>query len=336
MAGDEPLRRANASAPSERRKRPRRTDEALTATADSVAQGVGPAPVVPHPRAAMLFGALGTASAIAISYTSGESLLAKNWLSSTMATTALLASAFWAIPKFTPKWNAYLWTEARARVHVRHSIAVALVAFFLAFVAIAILLIVGYFRHHGMTAHWNLLWGLVACAAALPTSIAIFIGLQQIGATRRFEWLNVASLLVERSQGQAPHFNDGGRAFIMAVAAVVIMTIQGGIVLTGGLSGSFFTVLLVSTGSVAAMASERPAYAFFTVLLCWCAAAISEQIGSYEPLPGGEYPAAHFSMFTLTLAIGLLIDMGRKGRNKPRRSRTRRPSATASGNQPAG
>ena len=42
--------------------------------------------------------------------------------------------------------------------------------------------------------------------------------------------------------------------------------IQSVVVLTGGLSLSFFSVLLVSACNVAAMASERPAYVFSLLL----------------------------------------------------------------------
>jgi hypothetical protein len=107
-------------------------------------------------------------------------------------------------------------------------------------------------------------------------------------------------------------FNDRGRLFILLIAAIEIAMIQGGIILTGGLSVTPFNVLLVLAGSVAAMASERPIYAIFVVALSCHVAVATEVVGSYPPPAQDFYPAAHIVVLLLSMAVALLIDLGRK------------------------
>jgi hypothetical protein len=185
-----------------------------------------------------------------------------------------------------------------------------------------VLFFVASWRYTTMTEHWGALWSVALVSALAPVLIGIYLLLEQAGATKPFRWLDAARLLMTASKKD--QFNDRGRLFILVVAVIEIAMIQGGIVLTGGLSVSPFNVLLVLVGSVAAIASERPVYAILTVILACQAGAATEVIGSYEPPSRAFYPAAHIVIFLLSMAVGLLIDLGRKSRPLNRRSASRR------------
>jgi hypothetical protein len=173
-----------------------------------------------------------------------------------------------------------------------------------------------------MTEHWGALWSIGLVSGLFPLLIVIYLGLEQAGATKLFRWLGASRLLMTSKD----RFNDHGRLFVLIVAVIDIAMIQGGIVLTGGLSISPFNVLLVLVGSVAALASERPVYAIFTVILACQAGAATEVIGSYEPPAKDFYPVAHIVILFLSMAVGLLIDLGRKSRPvQPRPASPRRP-----------
>jgi hypothetical protein len=162
-----------------------------------------------------------------------------------------------------------------------------------------------------LTKHWLALWSIGLVSAIVPVLIVIFICLVQAGAINRLPWLNAASLVMTETK---EHLNDRGRVFVLLLAAIDIAMIQGAVVLTGGLSVSPFSVLFVLTGSVAAIASERPVYAIFTVMLACQAAIATELIGSYAPPDMAFYPTAHIIIFALSMVVGLLIDLGRKSR----------------------
>lgn len=268
-----------------------------------------------------------------------DQLLARGWSMTLALTAVILGSMTYVVPRWFPQANHYLWSVPGGGVSVRFSVSVALVAYSLALVAVLVLSIVGQFHYNDMTAHWSSLWLIVGASAILPIVVGMYVGLDQSGAVRRLRWLNIAQLIMDTTTRQ---FNDAGRIFILLVLAVTIGAIQGGIVLTGGVAMSFFTVLLVSVGSAAALASERPAYAVFAVVQGWSAAAVIEHTGSYAPLGTSYYPVAHFSMLTLTLFVGLLIDLGRRRRTRDAKAaegismrKPRRSPSTASVPRPS-
>ena len=277
--------------------------------------------VQPHPlvAAVLAFGLLG-ATALAI-FAPVQSLLTKNWIVTLVVGSSLLLSVFWVVPSWAPKINSYLWTASRS-VSATYSASVSLVSYFLAILVCVVLFFIGQWRYPTMTEHWGALWSVALISALAPALIGIYLLLEQAGAIKQFKWLDAARLLL--TAPKKDQFNDHGRLFILIVAAIEIAMIQGGIVLTGGLSVSPFNVLLVLVGSVAAIASERPVYAIFTVILASQAGAATEVIGSYEPPSRSFYPAAHIVILLLSMAVGLLIDLGRKSRPVHRRSASRK------------
>ncbi len=289
--------------------------------------------VQPHPRSAAVF-ALAVLGAIILTvFAPIQSPLTKNWIVTLVVGSSLLLSVFWVVPSWAPQINRYLWAASRS-VSVTYSASVALVSYFLAILVCVVLFFIGYWRYPTMTEHWGALWSVALVSALAPVLIGIYLLLEQAGATKPFRWLDAARLLMTApKRGQ---FNDRGRLFILVVATVEIAMIQGGIVLTGGLSVSPFNVLLVLVGTVAAIASERPVYAIITVLLACQAGAATEVIGSYEPPSRAFYPAAHIVIFLLSMAVGLLIDLGRKSRPVPRKSapRKKRPDRDSVSSRP--
>jgi len=267
-----------------------------------------------HPVLAAVTLALAALAAYRLLVSDSDQLLLRNMLATCTAASVMFFVCLLVIPRWAPKINQYLWTEP-THVPVQFSVSVAMVSFVLSFAAILALLYYGKIEHPGITEHWDALWALVFFAAVLPVTIAIFIGLDVAGATDNLPWLNVRRLI---TTGDPAAFNDWGRIFIVLVASVTVTAIQGGIVLTGGLSVSPFGVVLVSAVSVAALASERPGYAVLTAFLCWFAAGATEGIGSYEPPSREYYGTAHLIVFTISLGIGLLVDLGRKRSAKQR------------------
>lgn len=270
-----------------------------------VAEVVRPNPLV----AAVLAAAFAGATAVTI-YAPIQSPLVRNWVLTFAAGSGLLLLVFWIFPKWAPKINRYVWTEAKS-VSVTYSASVALVSCFGAMLVSLLLLFIGQWRYPTMTRHWPALWSIGLVSALVPLLIVIYLGLVQAGAIKHFRWLAVSRLLMTTSNN---HFNDRGRLFILVVATVEIAMIQGAVVVTGGLSISPFSVLLVLAGTVAAIASERPIYAIVTVLLACQAAAATEIIGSYAPPATDFYPAAHIVVIIVSMVVGLLIDLGRKSR----------------------
>jgi len=196
----------------------------------------------------------------------------------------------------------------------------------MAILACLVLFYIAQYRYPTMTDHWRALWTIGLVSGLVPLLVVIYLGLEQAGATKLFRWLDAARMLLTPSKNQ---FNHHGRLFILLAAAIDIAMIQGGIVLTGGLSISPFNVLLVLVGSVAAIASERPVYPIFTVILAAQAAVTTEVIGSYEPSSRDFYPTAHIVVFLLSMIVGLLVDLGRKSSpaEQKRTPRKRRSSS---------
>jgi MFS family permease len=283
--------------------------------AEDVAEVVQPRRLV----AAVFAFAIVGATALMI-YNPIQSPLTKNWIVTFVVASGLLLLVFWVVPSWTPKINRYLWTASRS-VSVTYSASIALVSFFLAILVCVVLFYIGQWWYPTITQHWRALWSVGLVSGLVPLLIVIYLGLVQAGATKLFRWLDAARLLMTPSKD---HLNDRGRLFVLVVAAIDIAMIQGGIVLTGGMSVSPFNVLLVLAGSVAAIASERPVYAIFAVILACQAAVATEVIGSYEPPARDFYPAAHIVVFLLSMAVGLLIDLGRKSRPVDSRPSSRR------------
>lgn len=277
--------------------------------------------VQPHPLVGGILAVVLLAATIFIVVRPIPSQLTKNWLVTLLIGCSLLMALFWVLPSWAPKINIYLWTASRS-VLVTYSAAVALASYFLAILVCIVLFSIGTWRYPTMTAHWGTLWSLALVSGVFPVLIGIYLLLEQAGATKRFKWLNAGRLLTIPSKKD--QFNDRGRLFVLVVAAIEIAMIQGGIVLTGGFSFSPFNVLLVLAGTVAALASERPVYPIFTVILACEAGAATELVGSYEPPSRAFYPAAHIVIFFLSMAVGLLIDLGRKATPVKRGSPARR------------
>jgi hypothetical protein len=206
-------------------------------------------------------------------------------------------------------------------------VAIVVVAYFLGFITSTILLLVGQSKYPEMTVDWHALWGIVFAAVGLPAMFALVIGLNESGATKHFKWLKLTGMFTIRNTAGALDFSDTGRLLFTIIGALSIAMIQGCIVLTGGLSKSFFTVLLVSAGTVATIASKRPVYVCFMLIVSLFAAGSTEWVGSYEPPRTTYYPTAHLVMFVLALMITFLIDFGerlRPSRRRPKRVRTSR------------
>lgn len=266
--------------------------------------------VRPHPRAAAFFVLAIAGATVAMLYKPIQSPLTKNWIVTFVVGSGLLLSLFWVVPSWAPKMNRYLWTASK-RISITHSASIALVSYFLAILVCLVLFAIGQWQYPTMTQHWGTLWSIGLVSGLVPLLIVIYLGLEHAGATKLFRWLDAAQLLTTASKDQ---FNDRGRLFVLVVAVIDIAMIQGGIVLTGGMTVSPFNVLLVLVGSVAALASERPVYAIFTVILACQAGVATEVIGSYKPPSTDFYPTAHIVIFLLSMAVGLLIDLGRKSK----------------------
>lgn len=278
----------------------------------------------PHPRIAAIlaFAVMGVAAWSL--YWPIESLLIRNWIVTFVVASAFLFSLFWVFPKWAPNINGYLWRSAR-NVSVTYSASVALVSFFVAILVCLVLVYIAQWKYPPMTDHWRALWSIGLVSGLVPLFVVIYLGLEQAGATRRFSWLDAARMLLSPTRDR---FNDRGRLFILIAGTVDIAMIQGGIVLTGGVSISPFNVLLVLVGSVAAIASERPVYPIFTVLLACQAAAATEVIGSFEPPSRDFYPTAHIVVFLLSMAVGLLVDLGRKSSPTESNAEPAQPAVT--------
>lgn len=270
------------------------------------------------PRLALCCTALLIGLSIAAVWQIGmDNLLLRNWLVTSITALCLWIVFIFILPHWASSANSYLWSEPRGRVSLRFSVAVALLAFYIALSVIVGLLAYGQLEQLNVTANPRALWALIGASAVGPTLIGIFIGLSEIGATLRFPWLDFAKPFLVPSRSQ---FSDRGRLFVTFMAAITIALIQSGVVLTGGLSASFFSYLLFSAGSVAALASDRPAYAIFTVILAVSAALSTVMIGSYPPPSLAYYPTGHIVLFSLALLVGLLIDLGRKRGPHPART----------------
>lgn len=253
-----------------------------------------------------------------------DNLLLRNWLATSITALCLWIMFVFILPHWASSANSYLWNEPRGRVSLRFSVAVVLIAFSIAFIVICGLLAYGQFKGFTVTAHPGALWALIGASAVAPALIAIFIGLSEVDATLRFPWLDFAKPFLVPSRSR---FSDRGRLFVTLMAALTIALIQSGVVLTGGLSASFFSYLLFSAGTVAALASDRPAYAIFTVILAVSAALSTVTIGSYPPPSLAYYPTGHIVLFSVALLVGLLIDLGRK--TKPRSARTTKQASVS-------
>lgn len=277
--------------------------------------------VQPHPLIAAVFAFAIVGVTILTIYVPIQSPLTKTWIITFVFASVLLLSVFWVIPSWAPKINRYLWISSRS-VSVTYSASVSLVSYFLAILVCVVLFYIGQWQYPNMTQHWRTLWSVALVSGLAPMLVVIYLGLEQAGATKTFKWLNARRVMTASKD----RFNDRGRLFILVVAATEIAMIQGGIVLTGGLSISPFNVLLVLIGSVAAIASERPVYAIFTVILASQAGIATEVVGSYEPPAKDFYPTAHVVIFLLSMLVALLIDLGRKFKPiRPRPDSQRRP-----------
>jgi hypothetical protein len=233
-----------------------------------------------------------------------------------LTTAAAVFLQFWllmlVLPRFWPRLNSWLWEE-RQHVPVDASFGRALAAFFLAFGIIFLLVLVAWWKDPGMTASWLTLAVCLGVSAVFPFLLGILFLLQ---IARAFERLPPAMDLSRFVFVDATRkaFSDWGRLLILTVAAVTLICIQGGIVVTGGLATSFFSVLLVAATNVATLVSDRPIYPLFVLTSVGIIVITTHVIGSYMPPSDVFYPIAHVVVLLLSLFVGVLVEMGRRPR----------------------